>query len=135
MLRFLIKEEINSIKERRLLMKISRKILRVSTGIAIVLAAFSLSGISSAQVTNQALANSFSQYFSPPVLQAVDRLMETKYNCQSQLDDLWRIWTYGFHKKFKGPEGRVEVILNWDGKYYIRNFGPETITGDWTKLK
>ncbi len=99
----------------------------------IVLIIFSLNGASIAQTANPAssLAQSFSQYFSPQVFRAMDNMMKTKYNCQPL--GHWKIWKDGFNRKYKGPDGRVEVILNWDGMYYI-DFSPE-VTGDWTTLK
>ena len=79
-----------------------------------------------------AIARSFSQYFSPQILRAADKMMKERFNCQSE--GYWKIWTYGFHRKCKRPEGKLEIILNWDGMYYIKDLTPE-VTGDWTQFK
>ena len=77
------------------------------------------------------IAQSFSQYFNPKVLRAVDAIMK-KRSCTP--DGYWRIWTYGFHKSYKGPDGnKFEAVLNWDGFYY--NKGDFEPIGDWTSLK
>lgn len=111
-----------------------KKILWVSILSAIVLMVFSSNKDSTARASDQvpAIARSFSQYFSPQVFRAVDNMMKTRFNCQPE--GYWKIWTYGFHRKCKRPEGKLEIILNWDGMYYIKNTDPE-ITGDWTLLK
>jgi hypothetical protein len=83
------------------------------------------------------LAQSFSQYFDPKVLRAVDNIMKDRA-CAP--DGYWKIWTYGFHRNYRGVEGKkFEAILNWNGDYYIKSnslSGSELITtGDWTTLK
>lgn len=66
-------------------------------------------------------------------------MMKARFACQS--DALWKIWTQGFHKTYKGADGgkKFEVTLNWDGMYYIRDIsfmGSGTVMkGDWTILK
>ncbi|MFH0852089.1 MAG: hypothetical protein V1845_00560 [bacterium] len=90
------------------------------------------SGVWVAQASDSALlAQSFSQYFSPRVLKAADCMMKAR---NYQPLGHWKIWTDGFTRKFRGPDGKVELILNWDGMYYIKNTEPE-ITGDWTLFK
>lgn len=84
------------------------------------------------------MAQSFSQYFSPQILRAADTMMRTRFNCQP--DGYWRIWTHGFHRNYKGNEGKkFEAILNWDGYYYIKSVSALSseliMTGDWTTLK
>ena len=105
--------------------------------LVIVLIAF-IGGVPS-QIFGQVsgVAQSFSQYFSPQILKAMDAMMKTTLDCQP--DGYWKIWTYGFHRKYKGPKRKFEVILNWDGMYYIKDasafpFEVE-IVGDWTLLK
>lgn len=91
-----------------------------------------------AQAADQILeiAQSFFQYFNPKVLRAVDAMMKDRL-CSP--DGYWRIWTHGFHRNYKGAEGKFEVILNWDGYYYLRSvsaLSSELIaTGDWTIFK
>lgn len=111
-----------------------KKILWVSILSAIVLIVFSSRGASLVQAADQvpAIARSFSQYFSPQVLRAADNMMKTRFNCQPE--GLWRLWSSGFYRKCKRPEGKLEIILNWDGMYYIKDMTPE-VTGDWTRFK
>jgi len=100
----------------------------------IVFLVFSMNGASIAQVSDfvSPMAQSFSQYFSPQVLRAANNMMKTRFNCEPL--GHWKIWTDGFNRKFKGPDGKLEVLLNWDGMYYIKNINPE-VTGDWTTFK
>ena len=39
-----------------------------------------------------------------------------------------------FLPQIRGPEGKIKLILNWDGMYYIKDMIPE-VTGDWTQFK
>ncbi len=112
-------------------MNLFKKICCVSILLAIGLMVLIPDGIALAQTPNQ-VAQSFSQYFSPQVLRAVDNMMKTRFNCQPL--GRWKIWTDGFNRRYKTPEGKIDLILNWDGMYYIKNTEPE-ISGDWTLLK
>ena len=116
-------------------MKICQKIFPVGICTFIMLALFSFNGVSFAQVTNQALANSFALYFCPDAFSAVDKLIQDKYECPGDDDDLWAIWTTGFDRRFKCPDGRrLKVIMNWNGMYYIKGLGSKTVKGSWIKL-
>lgn len=108
--------------------------------LAIALIIFIFSTGTPVQAADQAseIAQSFSQYFSPKVLRAMDTKMKIQFACESE--GYWKIWTYGFHRNYKGVDGKkFEVILNWDGYYYIKSvsaLSSELITtGDWTTLK
>lgn len=59
-------------------------------------------------------------------------MMISRYN--SQPLGLWKIGLSGFHRKYKGSDGILELILNWDGMYYIRGLSSE-VTGDSLLLK
>jgi hypothetical protein len=104
--------------------------------LAVIVMAFSFFRTSSVGASDRVpgLAQSFSQYFSPSILRATDKMMKDRFNCQP--DGYWKIWTDGFHRKYKRAEGKIEIILNWDGIYHIKIKGTEPeITGDWTLLK
>ena len=114
-----------------------KNILLVIATIVLVLS-ISIGG-TPVQVCGQSseMAQSFSQYFNPKVLRAVDAIMKDR-SCTP--DGYWKIWTYGFHRNYKGAKGeKLEAVLNWDGYYYIKSdslLGSELITtGDWTLLK
>jgi len=104
--------------------------------ILIVLGIFFFSKEASpAQASDQSgAAQSFAQYFNPKVLRAVDAIMKDRSCVQDEY--YWRIWTYGFHKKYKGADGKkFKITLNWDGFWY-RELGSDLIKeGDWTILK
>ncbi len=40
-----------------------------------------------------------------------------------KLLELWKFWTDGICRPFKGSngEGKIELVVNWDGKVYDRN--------------
>jgi len=97
-----------------------------------IITVFISGGFSGIQAADQSaiLNQSFSQYFSPQILRAMDNLMKARnYEPLGH----WKIWTDGFNRKYKGSDKKVEVILNWDGNYYIKNTEPE-ITGSWTQF-
>jgi len=76
-----------------------KKIIWMSILFVTVLLVFSLSNATPARASDQipGIAQSFSQYFSPQVLRAADKMMKERFRCQSE--GLWRIWTSGFYRK------------------------------------
>jgi len=86
------------------------------------------------EVAQSSIAQSFASYFSPQIFRAVDNMMKVRFTCQS--DVYWKIWTYGFYRNYKGADGKkFEVVLNWDGNFYVKSNSELIATGDWTTLK
>ena len=79
-------------------------------------------------------AQSFNQYFNPKVLRVIDAVMKDRSCIQDEY--YWRIWSYGFYKKYRGGDGKkLKIVMNWDGFWY-RESGSDVIKeGDWTSLK
>lgn len=80
--------------------------------IVLIIFVFS-TGVSTIQASDQVspVAQSFSQYFSPQILRAVDTIMKDRSCVQDEY--YWRIWTYGFYKKYRGTDGKkFKIILN-----------------------
>ncbi len=101
--------------------------------IALIVVIFSTGTLIQAADQVSEIAQSFSQYFNPKVLRAVDAIMKDR-SCTP--DGYWKFWTYAFHKSFRGADGKkFKIVLNWDGFWY-REIGSDVIKeGDWTILK
>lgn len=83
-----------------------------------------------------AIEQPFSQYFNPNIFRAVDVIMKDRSCSPIAADEYWRIWSYGFYRKYKGADGKkFKIVLNWDGFWY-RESGSELVKeGDWTLFK